>query len=201
MPDTLAQQFQTLVDKLRGNPQNVASFSNDPAGFMAPLGLTIERFNQHIWDVISGRASDGAAAAETVASLTVDAVEAQGPESSSVTTGLHWWGFDIYLPSTVVTLTGGGSAAIGTIAGLIGKGFTAERLGTTLTALIGGGEVTAILAAGIVAKTAELVAMNYAGGNNGIWLPVSWVQVPAMTNPGWVAMYIHPLPGPWHSHK
>jgi hypothetical protein len=201
MTESISQEFEAVAALVRGSEQQAAAFALDPAAFMQTngSGLTIEQFNQYIWDTIQTNSSTAHAGAAPPLSLPrIEATDDDGAAAMSL--HVHWYGFELFFPHATVDMLAGGSGAYAAIvAGLGGVFAGAEAsLPVILTSLLGSNPVGAAIATGIIAKAAEFVAMDYAGGNTGIWLPVSWLQVPMLPFPALAATWIHPIPGTWH---
>lgn len=92
-----------------------------------------------------------------------------------------WWGFDIELSHQDVTdLCSAGSLAGGIAA------LTGALAGTGPLAPVAG-----VLAAGLAIKAAEFQLVDR---GDGVYVPISWIQIPLATTPAGVAAFIHPFP-------
>ncbi len=113
-----------------------------------------------------------------------------------------WTGVHIYIGPHLLGQLEGGALGAEAFAVLIGAGLKAASGAFTVALVNMFGPLSQAIAIGVFAKIAEFFAMDKLGGGKGVWIPITWIQFPALTLPGTAAVYIHPLPAntplnPW----
>jgi len=167
-----------------------------PGLVLSSKGLTLDQFLKGAADGATGQASASAAAAARD--------DVGGPAAAAaaalpaISIDVRIWGFSLHLPHQVVAGVNAGTVGVTALGSMVrvaltsGGGWVATAIGA------GSGPAAAVFAAVVIIKVAEFVAADELGGDAGVWVPITWLQVPTLPFPGLAAVWIHPLPGSWN---
>lgn len=202
MPDT-QQTLKALEERYRSAMAIMADrarFAAEHPDVFAALGnMTPGEFGRAKAAEMQEKAQQ--AVHRSRATATTEATERDVREEDLAVKAL-WSGVHIYIGHDTMLRIEGGAIGVEGLGGLIAVGLkgSADAFAIALVNMFG--PISAAIAAGIVLKAAEFLAADLMSAEQGVWLPITWPQFPALTLPGLAAVYIHPLPAdaplnPW----